>query len=210
MIASLRGTVLAIELDRAVIECGGVGYLFLATPPTLGSLRRGEEATVLTSLAVKEDSMTLYGFTQTEHREMFHLLQTVTGLGPKLALAALSVMDPEDLARHIGGSDYKALTAIPGVGKRMAERLVVELKDKVGSFAGSADATTTSAASPVTGTAVAVVDKVVEALQGLGFSEKDARPAVEAIATQQEDALRAGELSMSAILKDSLAYLGKK
>lgn len=99
MIASLRGTVLDIQLDHAVLECAGVGYKVLATPAMLGTLQRGEEARIMTTLVVKEDSMTLYGFTSQDDRDMFHVLQTVSGLGPKLALAALSVMSAGDLAQ---------------------------------------------------------------------------------------------------------------
>ena len=140
MIASLRGEVLTIGLDHAVIECAGVGYKVLATPPTLGTLRRGEEARVLTHMAVKEDAITLFGFTDTDDRDMFLQLQSVSGLGPKLALAALSVMGSRELADAIAGSEGKRLQKIPGVGKRMADRLVVELKDKVAAFTTPADA----------------------------------------------------------------------
>ena len=139
MIASLSGEVLTIELDHAVIECGGVGYQFLATPVTLGTLIRGEHARVLTSMAVKEDAMTLYGFTNAEDRAMFHQLQAVSGLGPKLAMACLSVLGAEEIAAAIGNGDTKKLQTIPGVGKRMAERMALELKDKVAHFIQKAD-----------------------------------------------------------------------
>lgn len=200
MIASLRGTVLDIQLDHVVLECAGVGYKVLATPNTLGSLQRGEEAFVMTTLVVKEDSMTLFGFTSPEDRDMFHVLQTVSGLGPKLALAALSVMGAGELAQAISGEDAARLQKIPGVGKRMAQRLVLELKDKVAAF--SAELGDDSVPGPAaTGP---VVDDVVEALIGLGFTDKAARPVVEAVAAEQPDA------ATPVVLRAALSQLGAK
>ena len=201
MIASLRGTVLDIQLDHVVLECAGVGYKVLATPATLGSLQRGEEAHVMTTLVVKEDSMTLYGFTSTDDRDMFHVLQTVSGLGPKLALAALSVMGAGDLAQAIAGEESVRLQKIPGVGKRMAQRLVLELKDKVKAFTPAL-----SDVSPVTPPAATgpVVDDVVEALVGLGFTDKAARPIVEAVVAEQPDT------ATPVVLRAALSQLGAK
>lgn len=200
MIASLRGTVLDIQLDHVVLECAGVGYKVLATPTTLGTLQRGEEAQVMTTLVVKEDSMTLYGFTSTDDRDMFHVLQTVSGLGPKLALAALSVMGAGDLAQAIAGEESARLQKIPGVGKRTAQRLVLELKDKVSGFAPAL-----SDVSPATPAATGpIVDDVVEALVGLGFSDKAARPVVEAVAAEQPDA------ATPVVLRAALSQLGAK
>ncbi|MGN5994250.1 Holliday junction branch migration protein RuvA [Corynebacterium striatum] len=201
MIASLRGTVLSISLDHAVIECAGVGYKFLATPVTLGTLRRGDEATVLTSMVVKEDSMTLYGFSNDEDRDMFHVLQTVSGLGPKLALAALSVMGPSQLAQAISSGDAKTLQTIPGVGKRMAERLALELRDKVSAFAPQAQSGQEASAAVAHGP---VVDQVVEALVGLGFTDKAARPVVEGIVAEESAA------ETAVVLRGALAQLGRK
>ena len=200
MIASLRGPVLDIQLDHVVLECAGVGYKVLATPNTLGSLQRGEEAFVMTTLVVKEDSMTLFGFTSPEDRDMFHVLQTVSGLGPKLALAALSVMGAGELAQAISREDAARLQKIPGVGKRMAQRLVLELKDKVAAF--SAELGDDSVPDPAaTGP---VVDDVVEALIGLGFTDKAARPVVEAVAAEQPDA------ATPVVLRAALSQLGAK
>ncbi|MDK8449799.1 Holliday junction branch migration protein RuvA [Corynebacterium mastitidis] len=203
MIASLRGTVLSVELGGAVIECAGVGYYFHATPATLATLARGEEATVLTTLVVREDAMVLYGFADAASREMFGTLQGVSGLGPRLALAAESVLDPAELAQAIAGGDTKRLQKIPGVGKRMAERMVVELKEKVAQFAGSgapeqAQAPAQIALPDATG------DQVVEALVGLGFTEKQARPAVEHVTAQQPG------LGTAEALRAALAHLGRK
>lgn len=210
MIASLSGEVLSIALDHAVIECGGVGYQFLATPRTLGTLVRGEHARVMTSLAVKEDAMTLYGFTADEDRAMFHQLQVVSGLGPKLALACLSVLEPDEIATAINNGDAKKLQTIPGVGKRMSERMALELKDKVKGFitqpAGD-DASAASQSSLPVGSG-AIVDTVVEALVGLGFTEKAARPVVEAFVAESENV---ETLETATVLRASLAALsGKK
>lgn len=210
MIASLSGEVLSIALDHAVIECGGVGYQFLATPRTLGTLVRGEHARVMTSLAVKEDAMTLYGFTADEDRAMFHQLQVVSGLGPKLALACLSVLEPGEIATAINNGDAKKLQTIPGVGKRMSERMALELKDKVKGFITQPARDDASAASqsilPVG--SGAIVDTVVEALVGLGFTEKAARPVVEAFVAESEDV---ETLETATVLRASLAALsGKK
>ena len=210
MIASLSGEVLSIALDHAVIECGGVGYQFLATPRTLGTLVRGEHARVMTSLAVKEDAMTLYGFTADEDRAMFHQLQVVSGLGPKLALACLSVLEPGEIATAINNGDAKKLQTIPGVGKRMSERMALELKDKVKGFiaqpAGD-DAWAASQSSLPVGSG-AIVDTVVEALVGLGFTEKAARPVVEAFVAESEDV---ETFETATVLRASLAALsGKK
>jgi len=204
MIAALRGEVIHIGLDHGVIDCTGVGYKFLATPKTLGTLRRGEQATVLTNLVVKEDSLTLYGFSADEDREMFHVLQSVSGLGPKLALAALSVMGAGELAAAIGGEDVKALQSIPGVGKRMAQRLALELKDKVAAFAPSEAAAAGSVDTAVAPAGGAVVESVTEALIGLGFTDKGARPVVESAYAENPDA------DTSFLLRSALAQLGKK
>ncbi|MEE3850484.1 Holliday junction branch migration protein RuvA [Gordonia sp. LSe1-13] len=198
MIASVRGPVVDVALDHVVIDCAGVGYRVLVTPATVGSLRRGEEATLLTSMIVREDSMTLYGFTEPDARSLFTLLQTVTGVGPRLAMATLAVLEPDALRRALADSDVKALTAVPGVGKRVAERLVVELRDKV-------DAPTTArpdgaVVAPVPGT---IRDQVAEALVGLGFTTGPADKAVTAILTDEPDA------DASTVLRKSLALLGK-
>ena len=204
MIAALRGEVTHIGLDHGVIDCAGVGYKFLATPKTLGTLRRGEQATVLTNLVVKEDSLTLYGFSADEDREMFHVLQSVSGLGPKLALAALSVMGAGELAAAIGAEDVKALQSIPGVGKRMAQRLALELKDKVAGFASSEPAAAGSVGTAIAPAGGAVVESVTEALVGLGFTDKGARPVVESAYAENPDA------DTSSLLRAALAQLGKK
>lgn len=197
MIASLRGPVVDVALDHLVIECGGVGYKVLVTPATAGCARRGDELTILTMMIVREDSMTLYGFGSGEARDLFVLLQTVTGVGPRLALAALAVLEPAELTAALAGEDVKALMRIPGVGKRVADRLVVELRDKVGAIAPVA--TAAASPTPVFGAGA----QVVEALVGLGFPEASAEKAV--AAQLAVDA----SLTSSALLRASLASLGR-
>lgn len=201
MIASLTGKVQSIDLQGAVIEAGGVGYYFTATPETLGRLVRGEETTVLTTMVVREDAILLYGFTDDASRAMFSQLQTVSGLGPKLALACLAVAPPSELARMVSAGDNKGLQRIPGVGKRMADRMIVELKDKLNGYVEPvSDEAPAQMAMPATVSA----DQVVQALEGLGFTEKQATPIVAAISAENPD------LGTSALLKAALAELGKK
>ena len=204
MIASLRGTVLSIGLGSVVIECQGVGYEVTTTPNTLSRLQRGEEAVLLTTMVVRDDAMKLYGFIDDQSREMFALLQTVTGLGPRLALACESVLSPVEIAQAIAGSDTKTLQRVPGVGKRMADRLIVELKDKVAAYtAGVVDADTPTPTGQ--GSApVVVVDQVTQALTGLGFTEKQADDAVAAVLADDP------VLDTSAALRAALAKLGGK
>lgn len=206
MIDSLNGEVISIGLDHGVIECGGVGYRFLATPPTLGRLTRGENARVLTTMVVKEDAMTLYGFSDDDAREMFHRLTTVTGLGPKLALAALSVFEPAELAGHITSGDSKTIQSIPGVGKKMADRLVLELKDKLAGVYGTQPGAAAAQAAPSQSQGASLAtEQVVEALVGLGFPEKGARTAVDAVIEESAEPMES-----SALLRNALNRLGKK
>lgn len=203
MIASLRGTVITISLDSAVIECAGVGYLIKAAPNTLAQLTRGEETFILTTMVVKEDSQTLYGFLDDSTREMFGLLQTVSGLGPRLALAAQSVYTTEELAGAISSSDAKTLQKIPGVGKRMAERMVVDLKDKVAGYV-SPGGSTHEVASPQVDLSGHIAEQVIEALTGLGFTEKMAEPAVSQVLSENPD------IQTSQALRAALSILGTR
>ena len=203
MIASLRGTVITISLDSAVIECAGVGYLVKAAPNTLAQLARGEETFILTTMVVKEDSQTLYGFLDDSTREMFALLQTVSGLGPRLALAAQSVYTTQELAGAISSSDSKTLQKIPGVGKRMAERMVVDLKDKVAGYV-SPGGSTHEVASPQVDLSGHIAEQVIEALTGLGFTEKMAEPAVSQVLSENPD------IQTSQALRAALSILGTR
>ncbi|MFD4194008.1 Holliday junction branch migration protein RuvA [Amycolatopsis thermoflava] len=197
MISSVRGEVLSVGLDHVVVEVGGVGLAVQATPSTLATLRRGDEARLYTSLVVREDSLTLFGFADAEARELFGLLQTVSGIGPRLALAALAVLDPDKLRTALAEGNITVLTQVPGIGRKGAERLTLELRDKVTAAGGSAETT----AAPAAG---AVRAEVVEALTGLGFPAKQAEQAVEKV-------LAAGAADTTpAVLRAALSTLGRK
>ncbi|MFG3615202.1 Holliday junction branch migration protein RuvA [Nocardia sp. NPDC047654] len=198
MIASVRGEVLEIALDHAVIEAAGVGYRLNATPSTLAGLTRGEETRLYTAMIVREDSMTLYGFADTEARDLFGLLQTVSGVGPRLAMAVLAVLEPEALRKALAESNVAALTRVPGIGKRGAERMVVELRDKVNlvPVPSGPPGSTPAAATPVR-------EQVTEALVGLGFAAKQAEQAIDAVLAEQPG------VDTSAALRAALGLLGK-
>jgi holliday junction DNA helicase RuvA len=132
MIASVRGVVAAVAPDSAVIEVGGVGLQIQCAPGTLAGLKAGVEARLATSLVVREDSLTLYGFADDDEKHLFELLQTASGVGPRLAQAVLAVHQPDAVRRAIAGGDLTALTRVPGIGKKGAERLVLELRDRIG------------------------------------------------------------------------------
>jgi Holliday junction DNA helicase RuvA len=132
MIASVRGVVTAILHDSAVVEVGGVGMRVLCTPATLAGLRTGAEARLATTLIVREDSLTLFGFADDDEKQLFELLLTANGVGPRIAQAVLAVHQPDVVRRALAGGDVAVLTAVPGIGKRGAEKMIVELKDKIG------------------------------------------------------------------------------
>ncbi|BBZ68989.1 Holliday junction branch migration protein RuvA [Mycobacterium paraseoulense] len=197
MIASVRGEVLEVALDHAVIEAAGVGYRVNATPSTLATLRTGTEARLITAMVVREDSMTLYGFPDSDSRDLFLTLLTVSGVGPRLAMATLAVHDAAALRQVLHDGDVTALTRVPGIGKRGAERMVLELRDKVGAGAAGAP----GGASAVNGHAVR--GPVVEALVGLGFAVKQAEEATDKVLAAEPDATTSGAL------RAALSTLGK-
>ncbi|HET6968427.1 MAG TPA: Holliday junction branch migration protein RuvA [Ornithinibacter sp.] len=197
MIASVRGPVAHVGLDHVVVEVGGVGMLVHTTPATASSCRRGSEASLATTLVVREDSLTLFGFASPAERDMFETVQTVSGVGPRLALAMLSVMGPDELATALACGDSKALTTIPGIGVKSAQRLVLELRDKVGVIRGSGTAATAGSAPVVPGQEP-WRGQVAEALVGLGWSAKQASDAVERVAASAPaDADIAGYLRLA-------------
>lgn len=195
MIASVRGEVLDIALDHVVIEAAGVGYKVMATPATLASLRRGTEARLIIAMIVREDAMTLYGFADAEARDLFTTLLGVSGVGPKIGLATLAVYDAQTLRRALADGDVAALTRVPGIGKRGAERLVLELKDKIGAVPSAGGAA-------VVGHAVR--GPVVEALVGLGFAVKQAEDATDKVLADEPGA------STASALRAALSTLGRK
>jgi Holliday junction DNA helicase RuvA len=174
VIASVSGTVAALGPAGVVVEVGGVGLAVSCTPGTLARLRVGRAARLSTSLVVREDSLTLYGFADDDERSVFELLQTASGVGPRLAQAVLSVLPPAEVRRAVATADVPALTRVPGIGKKGAERLVLELRDRIGAIeAEPAGATTPTAPWR---------DQVGQALVGLGWSAREADEAVTAVA----------------------------
>lgn len=183
MIASVRGRVVAVGPDTAVVEVGGVGLAITCTPTTLAGLRPGEEALLATSLVVREDSLTLYGFADDDERTVFELAQTVTGVGPRLAQAMLAVHDPDALRRAVAQDDLVALTKVPGIGRKGAQRVVLELKDRLGPPRGPATRLPDDAPVRTPGSQP-WEDQVHAALLGLGWSTRDADEAVAAVAAE--------------------------
>jgi len=211
MISSVRGQVLSISLDHVVIEVGGVGLAVRTTPATLAGLRRGEQARLATTLVVREDSLTLFGFASDEAKELFELVQSVSGVGPKIALALLAVLDPEQLRRALSSGDTMTLTRAPGIGKKGAERLVLELRDKVGTVGtvgtvgGSAGAATAGSGAPA---GLVWRSQISEALVGLGFTAKQADDATAAVAADADDpAVADGDVGV--LLRRALGLLGR-
>jgi Holliday junction DNA helicase RuvA len=184
VIAHLNGTVAGISPDGAVIDVGGVGLRVQCTPDTLASLRQGEHARVATSLVVREDSLTLFGFGSEDERNVFELLQTASGVGPRLALAMLAVHSPDALRRAVAAEDLNALIMVPGIGKKGAERIVLELRDRLGApgdHAGNGGVPARAAA------ASSWRDQVQSGLTNLGWSARDADAAIAAVEAESDD-----------------------
>jgi Holliday junction DNA helicase RuvA len=184
MIAHLNGTVAGVAPDGAVIDVGGVGLRVQCTPDTLASLRLGEPARVATSLVVREDSLTLFGFGSEDERNVFELLQTATGIGPRLALAMLAVHSPDGLRRAVATEDLNALIMVPGVGKKGAQRIVLELRDRLGA---PGDAIGNGSAPTARTTAPSWRDQVQSGLTNLGWSARDAEAAIAAVEAEAGD-----------------------
>ena len=200
MIASVRGTVAAVGPDGAVVEVGGIGLSVSCSPGTLARLRVGEAARLATSLVVREDSLTLYGFADDDERATFELLQTANGVGPKLAQTMLAVHPPRELRRAIATSDFASLTKVPGIGRKGAERIVIELRDRIGAI--------DHAPSEIGGVAAIAPwrDQLAHALAGLGFSGKEAGDAIDVVTAD----LPEGEPpDVSALLRRSIQLLGR-
>jgi Holliday junction DNA helicase RuvA len=181
MIAFVRGRVATLGLTSAVLEVGGVGLELQCTPDTLAGLRTGTEATLPTSMVVREDSMTLFGFADEDEKQMFELVQTASGVGPKLAQAMLAVHRPETLRRAVAGDDVKTLTTVPGIGQKGAQRIILELRDRI----GSPGQVSGHAAAPST-RSLEWQGQVQAGLIGLGWSTKEADRAVADVAPEAE------------------------
>ncbi len=181
MIAHLNGTVAGVGPDGAVIDVGGVGLRVQCTPDTLASLKPGEPALVATALIVREDSLTLFGFGSEDERNVFELLQTASGIGPRLALAMLAVHSPDALRRAVATEDLNALTMVPGIGRKGAQRIVLELKDRLGAPGEFA----AGPAAPPRATPT-WRDQVQSGLTNLGWSAREADAAIAAVEAESE------------------------
>ncbi len=182
MIASLRGTIQSLALDHLVIETGGIGFLVYAPRPVLGNLGTvGDDVFLLTWLLVREDALTLYGFATAEQRSLFETLLGVSGVGPRVALALLSAATPDEIRLAVARQDTARLTKVPGIGKKMAERLVLELKSKLDVRNLPAAA---PGAPPMPAAAAGTGDtELVDLLVSLGYSNAEANAAVAALPT---------------------------
>lgn len=205
MIASLAGQVVAIAPDGAVIEVGGIGLFLSCTPNLLAGLRVGSGARLAASLVVREDALTLYGFADDDERLVFELLQTATGVGPRLAQAVLAVHRPDAVRRAVATEDFAALTLVPGVGRKGAQRLVLELRDRLGPEIGTAPP-----AVPF-GRAATWREQVRSGLVGLGWSAREAEEALVTVAPEAEAALAAGETpAVASLLRSALRLMGAR
>ena len=196
MISILRGIVASVGLDHIDVVVGGIGFRVHVTPAFAQGSARDEEITVYTSMIVREDSMTLYGFESCDERDVFTTLMSVSGIGPKIALAALAVLRPDDLRRAVRDQDLVTLQRIPGVGKKSAQRMALEIGDKLGTPAALPGAEATPAPAPSEDT---VASEVSAALVGLGWSEAQATKAIEKLAGSglgASDMLRAALVSL--------------
>ncbi len=198
MIAFLSGRVVSVSGTSLVLDVGGVGFLIACPLTTAAALRAGQEATIHTELVVREDSLSLYGFSSPQEAQEFRIVQSATGIGPKTALAMVSTLTPSQLRRAVLGEDLVALSTVPGIGRKGAQRLSLELKDKVQALADSDD---DQAVAPVS----AFQDPVVQGLENLGYSTRDAVRAWEAVADLAEDE----SATAGALLKAALRTLAR-
>ncbi|MCU1616573.1 MAG: Holliday junction helicase RuvA [Frankiales bacterium] len=214
VIASVQGRVAAVSPDGAVVEVGGIGLAVQCTPGTIARLQVGEPARLSTSLVVREDSLTLYGFADDDERQLFELLQTANGVGPRLAQAVLAIHPPREVRRAVSMGDLKALMQVPGIGRKGAERLVLELRDRLGSTTtdtsldagGGAPA---AGAAPITPVA-RWRDQLTSALVGLGWTTREADTALAALEPMAQEQLEnTGGVEVAILLRQALQFLGR-
>jgi Holliday junction DNA helicase RuvA len=198
MIASVRGRVIAIAPDSAVIEVGGVGMQVQCAPATLAGLKAGVEARLATSLVVREDSLTLYGFADDDEKQIFELLQTASGVGPRLAQAVLAVHQPDAVRRAVSGGDIAALQRVSGIGKKGAERLVLELRDKIGAVPVGPDGATGVLGGDWQ-------EQVRQGVVALGWSAAQADQAVAAVA----ETITGDTPPVPVLLRQAIRLLGR-
>lgn len=177
MISFVRGTVVATGVDSVVVDLGSVGMRVHCTPGTALAMRHGDHVELMTTLVVREDGWTVYGFADEDERSAFEKVQTVSGIGPRIALALLGTLSPDELRRAVATGDEAALTRVPGIGRKGAQRLILELADRLGPPTGAVPAEQPEAARPTEGWQQAVA----AGLTSLGWSAKEADAAVAAL-----------------------------
>lgn len=188
MIAFVRGPVTSVFVDSAVVDVGGVGMLVMCTPSTLAGLTLGQEVTLATAMVVREDSLTLFGFADYDERSIFELLQTASGVGPKLAQAMLAVHGPDELRRAVLAEDLQALCKVPGVGRKGAQRVVLELKDRIGAPRGAGTGPRSVGSAGADGWR----QQVGAGLLGLGWSVRETDSALDSVAAMADEAMSDG------------------
>ena len=208
MIAHLHGTVSGVAPDGAVIDVGGVGLLVQCTPGTLAGLRTGERARVATSLVVREDALTLYGFGTEDERNTFELVQTASGVGPRLALAMLAVFTPDALRRAVATEDLAALTTVPGIGRKGAQRIVLELAGRLGP-AGEAGVGAPAGGAANGAGAPPWREQVRAGLVSLGWQARDAEHAIAAVEPELTGAPDGQAVDVAVALRAALRVLGR-
>ena len=213
MIASVSGRVAAVSPDGAVVEVGGIGLAVQCTPATIARLQVGEAARLSTSLVVREDSLTLYGFADDDERQLFELLQTANGVGPRLAQSVLAIHPPREVRRAVSTADVKALMQVPGIGKKGAERLILELRDRLGvttSDIGLDAAPGTPLGAGLFTPVAPWRDQLTSALVGLGWTGREAETAVTQLAPVADEQLAAGgAVDIAVLLRQALRLLGR-
>jgi Holliday junction DNA helicase RuvA len=206
VIAFVRGTVAQLGLTSVVVDLGSVGIEVQCTPGTIATLRTGGAAQLPTSLVVREDSLTVFGFLDEDEKQLFELVQTASGVGPKLAQAMLAVLSPDELRRAVATEDVKSLTRVPGIGQKGAQRIILELKDRVGPPLGSIGASTPA---PVVAAEPAWRVQVRAGLTGLGWSAKEAERALDLVADSAEHPEGPESADVGALLRQALRALSR-
>jgi Holliday junction DNA helicase RuvA len=210
MIASVSGRVAAVSPDGAVVEVGGIGLAVQCTPGTIARLQVGENARLSTSLIVREDSLTLYGFADDDERSLFELLQTANGVGPRLAQAVLAIHPPREVRRAVSMADVKALMQVPGIGKKGAERLILELRDRLGVTTSDTSLDGPAVGLPSVTPVAPWKDQLTSALVGFGWSVKEADGAIVQLVPVADEQIAAnGAVEIAILLRQALQLLGR-
>lgn len=209
MIAHLSGVISALGPDQAVVDIGGVGLAVSCTPSTLATLRTGIPARLATSLVVREDSLTLYGFVDDDERTLFELLQTANGVGPRLAQAVLAIHRPAAIRAAVASGDIAALTQVPGIGRKGAERLIIDLKDRLGVISDDpGDLSSSWAGAPEV--EVGWRRSLTQALLGLGWTPRETEAALQAVAPMAQEQIERGEsVEVGVLLRRALSSLDR-